>query len=78
MLEKNILFTTCIGKAFLALLCKSSKERDMNSLFLKYFTRFSFSLNIQTLKQPFCSQACLQEQKTKLGRGRGKDLRDEL
>lgn len=77
MLE-NILFTTCIGKAFLAILCKSSKERDMNSLFLQYFTRFSFSLNIQTLKQSFCSQACFQEQKAKLGRGRRKDVTDEL
>lgn len=63
MLEKNNLFTTCIGKAFLALLCKSSKERDMNSLFLKHFTKINFSLNIQTLKQSFCSQACPQEEK---------------
>lgn len=78
MLEKNNLLATCIGKAFLALLCKSSKARDMNSLFLKYFTKISFSLNIQTLKQSFHTQACLQEEKTKQGRGRRKDLTDQL
>lgn len=69
MSEKNNLFTTCIGKAFLALLCKSTKERDMNSSFLKYFAKISFSLNIQTLKQSFCSPTWLQEEKNRQGNG---------